>query len=43
MNYKESKCNKVDMEDGRLKKTNDKKKDCKMSHTKMLTDTGHRY
>ena len=31
------------MEDCRLKKTNDKKIDFKMSHTKMLADKGQRY
>ena len=43
MDYKESKCNKVVMEDCRLKKTNDKKIDFKMSYTKILTDKGRRY
>ena len=43
MDYKESKCNKVDMEDCCLKITNDKKIDFKMSYTKILTDKGRRY
>ena len=43
MDYKDSKCNKVVMEDCRLKKTNDNKKGFKMSYTKMLADKRQRY
>ena len=46
MDYKESKVNKVDMkdtEDCRFKKTNDKKMDFNMFHTKMFTNNGEQF